>query len=320
MRVVIHVGLHKTATTFLQSRIFPRLPGTTFVHPHHRPQPDDGPIERFVREVFFRNAACVDVAAHSAAIERWIGALSSEPLLVSTEALVGLPIENHATLLSNATLLAKVFPDAKIVLVIRRQDSWVVSAYAQLLRAGLSTTIERYLNWDRTSETFGSFYPSVYNGPNVDARDLAWERFDALYREVFGSESVLTLPFELFKDDPGAFVGELCAFVGCDAAPSFDPEERVNERWGRLGILVAKAVNRVPMSVKIAIRDRLGKGWHPSEIINRVGGRLGLVRGARGASQELEEPLRGRLMDLHRDGNRRLADRLGRDLGKWGYC
>lgn len=320
MRVVIHVGLHKTATTFLQSRIFPHLAGTTFVHPNHRPQPEDGPVERFVREVFFRNAACVDVAAHRAEIERWMGALQSERLLVSTEALVGLPIENHATLAGNATLLAEVFPGARILLVIRRQDSWAVSAYAQLLRAGLSTSIERYLNWDGASETFGPFYPSVYNGPNVDAHDLAWERFDAFYRRLFGTEAVLTLPFELFKDAPEEFVGEICAFIGCAEAPRFDPEERVNERWGRLGILVAKAVNRAPMSVKSAIRDRLGKGWHPSEVINRISGGLGLRRGAKATGQELGEPMRSRLMDLHREGNRRLAARLGRDLAKWGYC
>ena len=31
--VFIHVGLHKTGTSFLQGRVFPTLPGVRFVHP-----------------------------------------------------------------------------------------------------------------------------------------------------------------------------------------------------------------------------------------------------------------------------------------------
>jgi hypothetical protein len=312
-RIVLHVGLHKTGTTFLQERVFPALPGVRFVHPLHVQRPDDGPIERFMFELFFRNAACIDVEAHRRAIDAWLAEVAEPTVLISSEAIVGWPIENHSNLAVNAEYLARMFPAAKIWLVVRRQDRWVESAYAQLLKAGFSTSIERYLNY--RGGRFDRYNVGLYHGPNVDARDLDWNAFDLHYRARFGDDAVCTLPFELFVADSEDFLRRFYAFAMIEGGPFPDTGERVNERWSPLAAGVAKLVNKVPMPVKRALRDRLGKGWHPSAVISRTLGPL--LPGRR--SSFLSPELGAKLLHLHHAGNRALGERIGVDLATYGY-
>ncbi|KIG14041.1 hypothetical protein DB30_07308 [Enhygromyxa salina] len=314
-QIIIHVGLHKTGTTFLQERVFPALPDVRFVHPLHYAQPSDGPIERFLLELMFRNAACIDVARHRERINAWLAQLHERTVLISSEAIVGWPIENHSNLSINAEYLARVFPTAKIWLVVRRQDRWVESAYAQLLKAGFSTSIERYLNY--RDGRFDRYNVGLYNGPNVDARDLNWDAFDRHYRERFGPDAVLTSPFELFTQDSAAFLRRFYAFAGIDADRSVFPDtrERVNERWSPLTAGVAKLVNKVPMPVKRAIRDRLGSEWHPSAVLARTLPASLLA----GRTRALTPALGAALLELHRANNEALGRRIGLDLSAYGY-
>ena len=160
MAVLVHVGLHKTATTFLQQSFFPGLRGMTFVHATHELPTRPNPIQRFVWELLFRNAATIDVAAHRRAIEEFVDAQPGHTI-ISSEALFGWPFENHVNFLSNADLLAQVLPEAKIWLVLRRQDSWLESAYSQVLKQGLSTTPEAFSNYRQ--DRFGDFNWNIYN-------------------------------------------------------------------------------------------------------------------------------------------------------------
>ncbi len=315
-RIVLHVGLHKTATTFLQERVFPHLPGVAFVHPLHYPRPDDGPIERFMLELFFRNAACIDVERHRRAIDAWLAGVAQDCVLISSEAIVGWPIENHMNLANNAALLHAMFPSAQVVLVVRRQDKWVESAYAQLLKAGFSTTLERYVNWNADEAAFERYNVGLYKGPNLDARDLDWDAFDRHYRGRFGEQRVLTLPFERFADDAPDFLARLYAFLGVDAGPQPDTRERVNERWTGATARVAKLVNKVPMPIKRAIRDRIGARWHPAALFART---IEPMLPRRKPAPLMSKALADALLELHRDSNRALGRRIGIDLSQWGY-
>jgi hypothetical protein len=316
-QIVLHVGLHKTGTTFLQERVFPALPGVRFVHPYHRPRPGDGPIERYLLELFFRNAAGIDVEAHRRRIHAWLAELEEPIVLVSSEAIVGWAVENHSNIALNADFLQRVFPDAKVLLVVRRQDQWAESAYSQLLKAGWTTTMARYLNWD--GREFGRYNIGLYNGPNVDARDLDWAAFDGFYRRVFGEDRVSTLPFELFREDSRAFLERLYDFAGIEEGVFPDSSQRVNRSWSRLSIGVARVVNAIPMPIKLALRERVDQRWHPSAVLARtVDPLLGPLLGGRKAKQ-MDPDMARALLEVHAAGNRALAERIGIDLGAYGY-
>jgi len=313
-RVFLHVGLHKTGTTFLQERVFPALPGVRFVHPLHYPRPDDGPIEAFFLDMFFRNAAHIDLAGHRARIHDWLARVPEPTVLISAEAIVGWPVENHSNFRVNADLLAELFPEAALILVIRRQDKWAESAYSQVLKAGFSTSVERYLNY--ADGRFGRYNLGLYNGPNLDARDLDWGMFDAHYRRRFGEQAVLTLPFELFIADGHEFLRRLYAFMAVADGPLPDTSERINTSWSPLAASVAKLVNQVPMPIKRALRERLGSGWHPATLVSQT---LDRLRPGQRRSKFLSPELAAALLQLHRDNNRRLGERIAVDLDAYGY-
>ena len=99
-----------------------------------------------------------------------------------------------------------------------------------------------------------------------------------------------------------------------------DTEERVNERWSPLAVGVAKLVNTIPMPVKRAIREHLSKDWHPSAVLSRtlvprLPGWLPGVGKADYVGAELGEAL----LELHRQSNRALGERIGLDLAQYGY-
>jgi len=234
-------------------------------------------------------------------------------VLCSAEAMRGWPIENPSNLALNAERLARVFPADKVWLVVRRQDRWVESAYAQLHKAGFSTTVERFLN--HRDGCFARYNVGLYHGPNVDARDLDWNAFDLHYRARWGDDAVLTLPFELFTQDSTEFLRRFYRFAGIEAGVFPGTVERVNERWSPVALGVARVVNKVPMSVKRALRDRLGSGWHPASLVSRV--LPSSVQHQR--SPALSPELAQQLLALHREGNQALGGRSGIDLGAYGY-
>ena len=312
MAVLIHVGLHKTATTFLQQSFFPGLRGSTFVHATHELPANANPIHRFVRELLFRNPVALDVEAHRRAIETFTDAQPGHTI-VSSEALFGWPFENHVNFLSNADLLAQVLPDAKIWLVLRRQDSWLESAYSQVLKQGLSTTPHAFSNY-RQGE-FGDFNWNIYNGPNLDVRDLDWRPYVRHYQRRFPA-GVLVQPFEAFVADAPGFLGRFCEFAGVEP---FVPEakERVNVAFSPLSAAPARLVNALPLSLKMQFKQWVPRELHPAAILNRVVDPL-LAR--RGRSALMPAELKRAALALHSAANADLAQLIEQDLAAFGYC
>ena len=117
--VFIHVGLHKTGTTYLQSEVFPNLKGITYV-----------PWSRF--ETFFRP--------------------STHPnCLISREGLSGglwAPLEERE---ATFRALSQSFPEARLLIAFRRHDSYIVSTYRQYLHQGGTLSFPDYFTLGRES-------------------------------------------------------------------------------------------------------------------------------------------------------------------------
>ena len=106
----IHVGLHKTATTFLQNEIFPKLKGVKYynlIKAKNR------------QEILF------------ASMEE------NGKILISDEDISGTPLIFGSKAIERekmAYALHKLFPDAKIIVGIRDKDSWFNSVKNHILR------------------------------------------------------------------------------------------------------------------------------------------------------------------------------------------
>ncbi len=307
--VLVHVGLHKTATTFLQESFFGALKNATFVHAPHRLGPNPNPIQRFVAELLFRNAATLDVPAHRKAIEAFVDAQPGLTI-VSSEALFGWPFENHVNFRTNADLLAEVMPGAKIWLVLRRQDTWLESAYSQVLKQGLSTSASRFTNY--ADGAFGDFNWNIYRGPNLDVRDLDWGPYVRHYQRRFGAANVHVQPFEAFVADPAGFLGSFCEFAGVPlhVPPS---RERVNAAYSPLSAWTARALNTIPLAVKMSLKRWVSPQMHPAALLNRT-----LDPWLRRRSI-MPAAIKEAALELHRPANEALAGLINAELGRYGY-
>ena len=309
--IVLHVGLHKTGTSYLQRHVFPHLPQTRFVYPRHYVPEDQNPITEFAYRMFHVNPTLLDTTDEKQKIDAFIEGLSQPNVLISSEDFFGFYFENYLTHRSNSALLKAVFPAAKVVMVTRRQDKWLESAYKQTLHGGFSTSVNRFLNYKNS--TFGDYNVGVYQGPNVGVKDLNWAGFVQYYQQLFGAQNVLVLPYELFVENPNLFLEKFYAFSGL---PEFYPEqkEQTNRGYSLLSGTVARVVNKLPMTLKRDLKQVVPRSWHPGEIMRKTVDKWFYIR-----KDFIGATLAAQIMSLHSENNKKLAEVTGLDLQQYGY-
>lgn len=164
----------------------------------------------------FNNVGDLSVhAQHSPNSPRYF-VLSSEELIVwkGDIDVVGLkyvPYDIIAYQNRACQTLSRLFPNAKVLIVTRGFASTCVSIYSEAILAGYFESFERYQDLNR--EILPIFYD--YNF------------IIGLYRDAFGPQNTIVLPYELLKEDPSAFLsiieGEL------ELEPGFQfPKDRIN--------------------------------------------------------------------------------------------
>jgi hypothetical protein len=122
--IVLHLGLHKTGTSFLQAEVFPKIKNVSF--------PRNG-IFRFGTKIY----------------ENKLNIISDEELSVNPH----LPPCHFEYLESNqryviAERLHLLFPQAKIILGIREKKSWLRSVYSQYIKGGGIHNYDDFVNQD----------------------------------------------------------------------------------------------------------------------------------------------------------------------------
>jgi hypothetical protein len=198
--LLIHIGYHKTGTSFLQKYLFNaetigfcspydgHFIKDQLVLPHpfvFNPQKARQTLLPDLRIPMQHNL--VPVLSH----ERFVGALNSSGR-------DSIPL---------AQRLAVCFPEARILMVIREQSSMLFSSYNQYVRSGGTHTLRRYLKALGIDKNYG----------DVGEFDLIRFNYDYLiqiYYDLFGREKVLVLPYELFRDQPQEFVTQIVQFCG----------------------------------------------------------------------------------------------------------
>jgi len=112
-KIFIHVGLHKTGTTFLQKEVFPKI-----------------------KDIHYIFRVGIDTT-----IDRYkVNLLSDENLDGGSYRLFRRGYHRNAIALN----LSKMFPSAKIIICIRDKEQWLKSAWKQYLVAYYGYSFEKY--------------------------------------------------------------------------------------------------------------------------------------------------------------------------------
>lgn len=193
-RHLLHIGYHKSATTWFQQVYYPTVQGA-----------------RYVDRDRTQRAFLVDSALQWRAdnARRTLAVDEGERLILCEEGLSGY-LHNGGLFgcLSKdmAHRLKAVFPDADVVVFIRRQADIIAAAYAQYVRGGGTYRVNRYL-WPQRYLSHGaeSRYDKI---PRFSFDHFEYLPLLRLYVELFGRERVHVFPYEALHDDAGKFLAD----------------------------------------------------------------------------------------------------------------
>jgi len=196
LRLGIHIGYHKAASSWLQSFLFNNRE-IGFISPFLREE--IGEMIIYPNGLEFSAGLCASVFREK--IERAIA--SNLVPVISYERLSGNPHSGGYDSKEIADRLKQVFPDAKILIIIREQMSMIVSTYKQYIIEGGVCGPARYLK--PTVEGRGRL-------PFFSLNYFQYHRLIRYYIDLFGRNNVLVLPFELFRNNPDYFISKIAAF------------------------------------------------------------------------------------------------------------
>ncbi len=321
--LVLHIGLPKTGTTFLQKEFFPRLRSVRFLDKpksdvvRERPGPAYGILDRC-----FKRSALLWQEYGDVVLGDLLGATRGEfrpdgTVLVSDE---GISTAGRRPCLLRAhleQLRRKAsewgFRDVRVICTVRRQDQWLGSHYAQLshrFRGASQQTFEEFV--------------AAYLDPEIGYyREGILLDYAVLRDHLVGAldeDNVLMLPYELFDGDRSSYLRSVIRFLG-DTTSALEEFEREQRTGGGARLNVRSSVPDVwtlrPLHSEKAIRLR------PERVFTRLGVANPLPLRApdlrREDSIRLTDALRARILGTYSSANRRLAADLGFDLGQYGY-
>lgn len=201
--VLIHIGFHKTGSTWLQQQLF--------ADPARFAQPDT-PRHRLVEDLVLADPLAYDPSAVAAAYAEPLARArdAGRTLALSHERLSGYPSSGGRDRVMIAERLAATFPDARILIVIREQRALIGSMYRQHITDGGVEGLARFL---ATPE------PGLCRKPSFTADFYAFDRLIALYHRLFGEHRVLVLPIEKLSANPQHFADAVAALCGRPVLP-----------------------------------------------------------------------------------------------------
>ena len=303
--MLIHIGFHKTGTTYLQHHVFQN-------RENHFVAPWTLKTGEAVQHFVLTHPARFDAAAVRAAfLAKTTGENQALVPVISHEDLCGYPIFSRYYGHEVARRIHETFPEAKILITVREQKSALRSLYGEYVRQGGQWPIKTFLGAGQEQPGYA---------PICRLDHLEYDLLVDRYATLFGGEQVLVLPFEILKSDPRKFQQTVQEFAGAKSDGERD-YAREYAGFGALSLRLMRALNKVapqppdwngewlkfPIRVRAKIKlcetlDRfIPKHWHRSE------------------EDRLTAFINSRTAGYFGPGNQRLQKLCSFDLASLGY-
>jgi hypothetical protein len=302
---VVHIGYSRAGAGWLQEVVFPRMRGVKSAWP-----------DAVWRDLAWRLVAASDRTYFEETlrtfVEEFLARAGRCVALFSQEMISGDYRDPVRTMGRSAERLKRLFPDAKVLVVTRRQDRITLGLYGVYVRTGGHRPLRDLLE-GRPIE-----------GWRWDREFLEYDRLVDRYVELYGVGSVKVIPYELVQRDPRRFLDDLSEFCGADGYDEYET-------------LAGRVVN-ASFSPPAAL---LLRGWNRLFVHSRfnsepvLGARSAGLRAHQVLAERVDPLLRrfewrwpsagdaARLRELaasYAESNRRLQERTGYQLAELGYA
>ena len=204
MRIVIHIGLHKTASTYLQHHIFPHLDEDRVVfNPHD--------LFYFINSIFTLDLKDDGRIAQARELARQYRSRSEgKTLLISSEAISQLSFtQNYG---EHLKILGEIFEDAEIVLFLREQAAWFESCYKESIKHHFYQDAAAFLNYDGTAFRAEDARLNAVGFFSMDVHKADWSRLVEMSKSLFPKTHIFF--YEEFRRDNLGETNRLLAILG----------------------------------------------------------------------------------------------------------
>ena len=233
-KILIHIGYHKSGSTFLQQDVFPNLPVQfLFLSYDHFNALEP---ESYFDADAFRKKITQDIKEKYQQIKY-------ETTILSHEQLSGAPngsdIINPFVIAHN---LKKAFPQAKILIIIRNQFAYIESIYTfrVAIKGAEYRTFKRYIAEEGKVGLF---------------KHIEYHQLIEYYVKLFGIKQILVLPLEYLKADPNSFLNQITEFINLPEKINFSKVPKRNVSTKLVYILaIWRPINFVFHHSLLAIR------------------------------------------------------------------
>lgn len=311
-RLLIHIGFHKTGTSYLQKLIFNDTAGG-FRTPVNR---------HLLRDMFVQT----DPFTFDAAVARGLFLPQLEQTVaehlvpvLTHEQFSGQPAGNGYGLRRRerevsrkevADRLHASFPEARVLIVIREQRAMIRSIYKWLVcgwEGRLSARIDQFLDQSPLDRGFSPLFHFGY----LEYHWVVW-----YYRHLFGESSVLTLPYEWLGADPAAFVNRIRQFMYLPPTEEV-PRAYVNAGKSAATCQVKRWLNRILVSPNRPGTISGSEQWAASFVkkLNRHLPAAIHSASEKALSQQIERLVAG----VYAESNEKTSIMTGIDLAALGY-
>jgi hypothetical protein len=227
-KVLLHIGLHKTGTRFLQREVFGQLDPTQFsVNPE--------PLWPAVRQAVRHPDDPERVESARQAVAEWRASGDDRTLVISEPHISGDMYGSHHDYADNLALMRELFPEARAMFFVRKQSDWLQSAYRQHLAKGRPVPIEVFLNFYE-GEFRRKLGKKVYGSRNLDALNLRFLEICRAWEKVFGAGSVFLVRQEDLRKRPLEVKELIAGALGLEALPEPPKERGHNRSYSALAI------------------------------------------------------------------------------------
>jgi len=310
--LLIHIGHHKTATTWLQRELFTARSGV------FEPVTADGNVKYFGNRLVHDEAGYLrsvyddraEDVKREAASWNW-SVLGDRVGVISNERLSGNPLSGGFDGPVIAARIRHCFPEARILCVVREQRSALLSIYFQYLKAGGTSGLDVFVHSgkDRRRPCFLPDY-------------LDYTRIVGLYRRLFGAERVCVLPYEMFVAEPTAYVARICAFAGAKQGAAVRMEARHNRGASRAFQVAMRWMNLLTRKNSLNGMSPLylgvvGEGLN--QVMRYAADRVRINRLEAALIGRMQKKIAAFVGDRYEASNKQLAEITGMDLEKYGY-
>lgn len=301
--VLLHVGYIKTATTFLQKQVFddPRAGLALAAGRQTR--------TALVKEILLADDYTFDAQATRSRLEMLCADVRDRGDLPvwSEEMLLGNPPSRRYDGWSNAHKLNAVYPRAKVLITIRRQDALVRSIWGEYVRGGGRLPLQSVIGTAEEPEG---------HTPVLKSDFLHFDAAIKHYHDLFGAKRVLVLPQEMLDQNPTRFYAALADFTDRQIDPD-RPRKHAHVGEGAFVLRLRRTSNHLIRIDPIRAR-RQGVPAMIDKVLRRLDHFVPpqFDVAPRG---KLQAWITARYQGEFTQSNRRTAALTGLDLGQYGY-